>query len=201
MATAVDEVAGKWGDYMCDVPERTIDSVFEHVRGIAPDAVFWLGDSIPHDDDKLSAENDVEHMKRVSQKVIDNLGRLPIFATPGNHDVYPLNSFKDFKARDNTAFNEYAITWRAIIGDDDQFNTFLDWGYYAKPLYRHDGSKAATVISVNSNLGQDMDWNSLARFEDPGNMFAWLEQQLSNIEAEGGAAIIISHVPGSTNMR
>lgn len=74
-------------------------------------------------------------------------------------------------------------------------DTFLDWGYFSRDLMRPDGSKAATVLSINSNVAQAMNFNALMYFEDPGNMLGWLEQQLKNIDTEGGAAILMSHVP------
>lgn len=173
--------------------------MLENVRDeIKPDMVFWLGDSIPHADDELSVKFVDDTMTNISQLVIDELitkGDLPVFATPGNHDTYPLNSWKDFVKRDNLDLEKYGQLWSAFIPDEDQMETFLDWGYFSRPLMRPDGTKAATVISINSNVAQAMNFNALLYFQDPGNQLAWLEQQLMDIDAEGGAAIIISHVP------
>lgn len=35
----------------------------------------------------------------------------------GNHDTYPQDDVKDFKARDNKAFEEYAPSWAYFIHD------------------------------------------------------------------------------------
>jgi len=51
------------------------------------------------------------------------------------------------------------------------------------------------VISLNSNVCYTLNWDSFIRFEDPGNMLHWLEDELAHVEETGGNAIIISHVP------
>jgi sphingomyelin phosphodiesterase len=55
-----DEIAGKWGDFNCDLPPRTFDEVLKEIReDIKPDYVFWGGDSIPHNIDTLSLKTNV----------------------------------------------------------------------------------------------------------------------------------------------
>lgn len=44
-----DKAAGKWGDYQCDIPSITLNNLFSHLSNdVKPDAVFWGGDSVPH---------------------------------------------------------------------------------------------------------------------------------------------------------
>jgi len=44
------EAAGKWGDYLCDIPERTMDSMFDFIyKDVKPDFALWGGDSVTHD--------------------------------------------------------------------------------------------------------------------------------------------------------
>jgi len=54
---------------------------------------------------------------------------------------------------------------------------FLDFGYYSMDLTSLNGTKLGNtkVISLNSNVCYVMNWDSFIRFEDPGNMLAWLE--------------------------
>lgn len=70
----------------------------------------------------------------------------------------------------------------------------MDYGYFKLPLEK-DGKKLATVISLNSNVCYDLNWDAFIRFQDPGNELKWLEESLEQIEAEGGQAILLSHVP------
>ena len=54
------------------------------------------------------------------------------------------------------------------------------------------GSK---VIALNTQACNSFNWYIFAEREDPGGMFAWLEQELLDIEANGGIALIIAHYP------
>ena len=96
--------------------------MLEHIRDVTkPDAVFWLGDSIPHDTDSLDPVSNAEIMQNVTKLVTDEIvtkGKLPLFATPGNHDTYPQDMFKNFEKRDNPIFNNYAPLWAAFIPDE-----------------------------------------------------------------------------------
>lgn len=40
-----------------------------------------------------------------------------------------------------------------------------------------------------------MNWHSVLVYTDPGNMLEWMEKELSDLEAIGGSAIVMSHVP------
>lgn len=54
--------------------------------------------------------------KLVTEELITK-GKLPLYATPGNHDTYPQDMFKNFEKRDNPIFNKYAPLWDAFIPD------------------------------------------------------------------------------------
>ena len=61
------DAAGPWGDYLCDVPERTALNMLDFIREqIQPDAVIWTGDSIPHNVGSLTADSNAEIMKNVT---------------------------------------------------------------------------------------------------------------------------------------
>ena len=52
------------------------------------------------------------------------------------------------------------------------------------------GSK---VIAFNTNACDMLNFNVWGERDDPGNQFAWLEQQLMEVEAAEGLAIMIAH--------
>jgi sphingomyelin phosphodiesterase len=82
--------AGKWGDYQCDPPKRTIQHMLDHISNeVKPDAVFWGGDSIPHNLDSLNLITNVNIMKNATKLVADGLKGYDVFPTMGNHDTYP----------------------------------------------------------------------------------------------------------------
>lgn len=85
-----DLAAGKWGDYLCDPPPITVKHMLDHIaQEVKPDAVFWGGDSVPHNLDSLNLPTNVEIMKNTTTLVADGLADYPIFPTMGNHDTYP----------------------------------------------------------------------------------------------------------------
>ena len=47
--TEIDQRAGEWGAYLCDLPPKTLNLMFEYIRDvIKPDVLFWTGDNSPH---------------------------------------------------------------------------------------------------------------------------------------------------------
>ena len=59
--------SGKWGDYKCDIPAITLDSMLSYIKTeIQPDAVLWGGDSIPHNLDTITLKSNVEVIKNVT---------------------------------------------------------------------------------------------------------------------------------------
>lgn len=62
-----EETSGKWGDYQCDMNELTLKNMLSFIKeAIKPDAVFWGGDSIPHNVESLRFEDNVNIMKNVT---------------------------------------------------------------------------------------------------------------------------------------
>mmetsp|Transcript_9580 Transcript_9580/g.16092 ORF Transcript_9580/g.16092 Transcript_9580/m.16092 type:complete len:165 (-) Transcript_9580:931-1425(-) len=111
--------AGKWGDYSCDVPEKTVKNMLEEVRDtIQPDVVFWLGDSIPHNVESLNLDSNVHIMKNVTATVADLLQDYRVFPAIGNHDTYPQDILKFDEPRENEAINQWAPTWRPFLFEE-----------------------------------------------------------------------------------
>ena len=50
------------------------------------------------------------------------------------------------------------------------------------------------VISLNTQVADSLNWYLPGINNDPGNQMAWLENELSEIEASGGYAFIIGHI-------
>lgn len=85
-----EDAAGRWGDYECDLPEETADSMFDFIRNeIKPDFATWSGDSIPHNLATQTFKNDTKKMRWVTKVVERGLGSIPLYLALGNHDVYP----------------------------------------------------------------------------------------------------------------
>jgi len=98
-------------------------SSLEFVRDvIKPDAVFWLGDSVPHDVDTLTKEENVAKLKLVATMVQDYFKDIKVFPAVGNHDTYPQDHFAMNRPRENDAVNEWDPTWAGFFhGDEEKY--------------------------------------------------------------------------------
>lgn len=50
------------------------------------------------------------------------------------------------------------------------------------------------VIAYNSQVCDGLNWYLLGQRSDPGHHFAWLTEQLEQVESDGGIAILIGHI-------
>ena len=107
-----ENAAGKWGDYRCDLNEKTLKNMLSFIKdAIKPDAVFWGGDSIPHNVESLTYDDNVNIMKNVTQLVADGLDGIRVYPTVGNHDTYPQDIISMLQPKDNPAMQEWCPTW------------------------------------------------------------------------------------------
>lgn len=98
------ETAQKWGDYKCDTNTLTLNNMLQFISDeIKPDAVFWGGDSVPHNVDSLDFDSNVNIMKNITKIVSDGLSDFRVYPTIGNHDTYPQDIIKLQAPRDNEA--------------------------------------------------------------------------------------------------
>lgn len=59
--------AGKWGDFNCDIPPIVLENLFSHLSTeVKPDAVFWGGDSVPHNIESLGLKSNADVMKNTT---------------------------------------------------------------------------------------------------------------------------------------
>lgn len=101
--------------------------------------------------------------------------------------------------KENPAINEWAPSWAQFIPDEEQLQNFLNWGYFSYELKMPDGTpisnKPSKVLSLNSNICYDLNFDAFTHFEDPGNMLQWFENELNDLEKQEGSAIVLAHVP------
>lgn len=69
-------------------------------------------------------------------------------------------------------------------------DTFLKYGYFSKKL-----TNSTKLISLNSNICYNANFESWVAFNDSGNQLKWFENQLAEIEKADGYAIVLAHVP------
>jgi hypothetical protein len=66
-AKSIEQMAGLWGDYKCDLSPRVFQSMITFINDeIEPHALFWGGDSLSHDIGTATMEASISNMKSVS---------------------------------------------------------------------------------------------------------------------------------------
>lgn len=74
---------------------------------------------------------------------------------------------------------------------------FRKYGYYSTPLKLKDGRifNNTKIIGINTQACNNMNWWLIKNRYDPGNEIEWLENELKELEATGGSAILMTHIP------
>ena len=118
-----------------------------------------------------------------------------IMPTIGNHDTWVVE-FEDFSEPNmNYEINHFKRYWGQWLGDA-ALEKFGEFGYYSKDINLSNGKEVPAgtrVIAINTQACNPTNAYIYGERSDPGNMFAWLEQELLEIESTGGLAIVISH--------
>jgi len=192
-----DRVAGKWGDFDCDIPKRTFESMLQYIKdNVKPDLILWTGDNTPHNvwDEKRSEV--YPSTSSVTEIIKSYIGSsIPVFPVAGNHDTYPLDQESFSKPYSNPYTQKYAELWSDWLGPEAKAQ-FKKFGYYYKDVVlRNSEHGKAAVIGINTNVCALDNWSLLANATDPGNTLAWLEQTLRTLESQNKGAIIIGHIP------
>jgi sphingomyelin phosphodiesterase len=90
--------AGKWGDYKCDIPVRTLESMFEYIgdnqKELKTDFITWTGDNSAHNVWSNNDDEVTEYTSKITDMLNEALGpdsEIAIFPAMGNHDTWPVN--------------------------------------------------------------------------------------------------------------
>jgi len=110
--------AGRWGDYSCDIPFKTMKSMFDFIGKnqdtLKADFITWVGDNSGHNVWDNTQEEITEYTRNITQTLKDSLGAnstLQVFPIQGNHDTWPVNVQDFSKAGQNWAINHFKDTW------------------------------------------------------------------------------------------
>eukprot|EP00345_Euplotes_harpa_P011349 CAMPEP_0168351852 /NCGR_PEP_ID=MMETSP0213-20121227/22163_1 /TAXON_ID=151035 /ORGANISM="Euplotes harpa, Strain FSP1.4" /LENGTH=514 /DNA_ID=CAMNT_0008362873 /DNA_START=374 /DNA_END=1918 /DNA_ORIENTATION=+ len=190
------DAAGLFGDYECDLPPQTLESMFHFVRDMddKPDLVIWTGDNVAHDVWNQTTHKNTESTILITEYIKSHWPEMPVFVSPGNHEFYPVN-VEGFDENDQPVLNLLAQHWKDWI-DEESLELFKKYGYFHLKL--RDLSEEFSnvrVITLNTQASNDLNWNLLSSLNDPGNQLKWLEEQLREIESTDEIAIIIGHIP------
>ena len=73
---------------------------------------------------------------------------------------------------------------------------FGEYGFYAMDMKLLNGKElpaGSRLLAYNTQACNSLNWYTYGERADPGHMYAWMYQELKEIEAAGGLAIVIAH--------
>ena len=108
-----DMQAGEYGSLgKCDLPVAALDRMAEAINELAPDALMWTGDVVPHDIWNQSLEHSIKYGDFLTDYMNENFSKWQKYAIDGNHDFgQTLNSFDFTRVDPNLAHQ--AETWKS----------------------------------------------------------------------------------------
>lgn len=90
-ATREEDKAGKWGDYLCDLPIWTLQQIrLSEQNAGNPDFIVWTGDNVAHDVVKTSFES-AESTLLITSFIKENYPDAIVYPIHGNHEFAPMN--------------------------------------------------------------------------------------------------------------
>ncbi|KAK2727956.1 sphingomyelin phosphodiesterase-like [Artemia franciscana] len=193
---SVVDGAGYWGDYRkCDMPRRTLESMFQHIATQHPDLdyIVWTGDIPPHDVWNQTRKENIHVLRETVQLFNFYFPNTRVFPALGNHESVPVNSFpppfvESYQSVD-WLYKELELQWRKWLPASAS-PTVLKGGFYsvlAKPGFR--------IISLNMNFCNNKNWWLLLNSTDPVQELQWLIYELQSAEFNGEKVHILGHIP------
>ena len=146
-------LAGKWGDYNCDLPHQTLKSMFDFISDnqstLKTDFITWTGDNSPHNTWENTQEEVAMYVANITATLKESLGTdstIEIFPALGNHDVWPINTEDLTTPNSNWDINQIKESW---VGQnwlsEEEIEQFGKFGYYSKKL-----RQGGRVLALNT---------------------------------------------------
>ncbi|XP_052822230.1 sphingomyelin phosphodiesterase isoform X2 [Octopus bimaculoides] len=192
--------AGKWGDYRnCDLPPRTMDNLFNHLRNIQDqfDYIIWTGDLPPHNIWNQSRSDQTKVINILTQYFLKYLPNKPMFPVVGNHESSPVNSFPPHYIYGNNSINwlysALKESWSNWL-PETTYSTISNGAFYTVSPY-----PGFRIVSLNTNYCNNLNWWLLINMTDPNNELSWLINVLQKAEDKKEKVHIIGHIPPGCN--
>ncbi|GMM58103.1 hypothetical protein DAKH74_047190 [Maudiozyma humilis] len=197
--------ATSFGNYMCDPPERLINSSLNNVIDYAKqqnftfDFTIFTGDMVDHDWTKeISLEDTIKSEESVLRDIKSRLGSTPVYPVLGNHDSYPYGQL----APEGFSFSN-KFTWNTeLISDIMQDYDWVSNEEAQQARAHYTGYAVETkmglkVISLNSNTWYRKNDYAYMNASNPDNfgMFKFLIDELVASEAKNQRVWITAHIP------
>lgn len=125
----------------------------------------------------------------------EHLSQWQIYPLEGNHDFGQVINSQDFTTTDPIIpiLTDYWSAWLS----PEAIAKFSEQGYYVETFKTTDGTvyEDVKVLAVNTMPAYNANYFLIAQRDDPGNVLAWLEETLTEMESNGQKGILIGHHP------
>ena len=186
---SASDSAGLYGEYNCDTPERTAESLMSHLNASTPrpDFILYTGDDPAHDIWEQSREVVLSAINYTTTILHKYFPDVPILQTLGNHEGFPVDNFAG-PPIDDWLYSSLPRFWGMDLSNDAK-RTVAYGGYY-QTLIR----PGLRVISINSNIyatgNLQLDPTNLV---DVSYQLNWLADVLRQLRDRDERAIVIAH--------
>ena len=190
------KVAGYWGSVGdCDLPLQTFDLFLKDLSKLKVDAIIWTGDNTPHDIWQQTQSYNVNFTNLLAQRIREHTNAT-VLPAMGNHESWPVNVYDYRRDREDTLKAGLAQAWHYWL-DEKALKMQRERGFFKMS---YPSLNNLTVLSLNTQAGNDMNWFLLEDPSDPGDMLKWLAEELKLAEEQQQMVYIIGHIPPKNNL-
>ena len=137
-----EKTAGIFGDYKCDLPLKTLDSILDHAKEHHPEIryIFLTGDYPPHDVWRQDRQHNLASAKAIVEAIstrFPSSSNVQVFPAIGNHEIFPVNMFPTgdepvpLNYDPGWLYNNLADLYLQWLPNETQQQTLRDSGYYS----------------------------------------------------------------------
>ncbi|XP_046574679.1 sphingomyelin phosphodiesterase A-like [Haliotis rubra] len=187
--------AGKFGDYNCDVPMRTVEAVLSHIAALdpQPDFVIYTGDAPPHDTWEESWFTQLNADLHVINTIKSYLPGIPVYPVLGNHESFPQSEYYQPHQEYKTLNINTAEWWQQLFDiPADQLRNIQYSAYYTalvQPRLR--------ILAINTDYWYSLNFYSLLNHKVPAyrEQLKFIDATLRNASEYNEKVIIAGHIP------
>ncbi|RWS17696.1 sphingomyelin phosphodiesterase-like protein 2 [Dinothrombium tinctorium] len=185
--------AGPWGDYTCDMPERTFESALLEASE-KHDTKFWLftGDFCAHDIWEINRDDVMSDIGRTWELLL-KYAKGKVYPVIGNHESPVINCFPPPEIQNELSIQwlyEYMSDLSKDILSPDSLITLRRAGNYKEFL-----DENTVLLVVNSNYCARLNFWLFYDPIDAGSQLSWLIDELLAAELNNHKVHIAMHIP------
>ncbi|CAD5234594.1 unnamed protein product [Bursaphelenchus xylophilus] len=188
--------AGYWGSVgNCDSPLWTVENMLKHAstKQGRIDYIVVAGDLESHADWEYSKEGHLETINILFPLFNKYFPRTPLYFSLGNHEGYPVDNVAPHSVPE-----KFQMTWLydamlkhfgrwLTVKDQNSFRYNACFSTLIAPKLR--------LISLNSILGDNMNFFLYLNQTDPDGTMTWFASELLQAEKRGEKVQILAHLP------